>query len=73
MSSRRSAEQLQNILVSYRRKQSAYSHRSDVLGRLPFAVEEWWNRNKDQLTRLGMHFSGYAWVTTLKDDPSETH
>lgn len=33
---------------------------------------EWWNRNKDQLARLGMHFSGFACVTTLKDDPSET-
>lgn len=35
-------------------------------------MAEWWNRNKEQLATYGMHFSGYACVTTLKDEPTES-
>lgn len=28
-------------------------------------MSEWWNQNKDQLGRYGMHFPGHACVTTL--------
>ncbi|KAG1851675.1 P-loop containing nucleoside triphosphate hydrolase protein [Suillus subluteus] len=28
-------------------------------------MTEWWNQNKDQLAKYGMHFPGYACVTTL--------
>lgn len=31
-------------------------------------MAEWWNKNKDELATYGMHFSGYACVTTLKDE-----
>jgi hypothetical protein len=32
----------------------------------------WWNRNENTLVQCGMQFSGYACVTTLKDDPAES-
>ncbi|OAX32446.1 P-loop containing nucleoside triphosphate hydrolase protein [Rhizopogon vinicolor AM-OR11-026] len=35
-------------------------------------MEEWWKRNNRKLSELGMHFSGYACVTTLKDDLTES-
>jgi len=35
-------------------------------------MTEWWNNNKGQLAKYGMHFSGYACVTTLKGDPVES-
>ncbi|KAG1849187.1 hypothetical protein DFJ58DRAFT_889402 [Suillus subalutaceus] len=28
-------------------------------------MTEWWNRNKDELAKYGMHFPGHACVTTL--------
>ncbi|KAG1891683.1 P-loop containing nucleoside triphosphate hydrolase protein [Suillus fuscotomentosus] len=35
-------------------------------------MAEWWNENKDELATYGMQFSGYACVTTLKDEPTES-
>jgi hypothetical protein len=35
-------------------------------------MAEWWNKNKDELATYGMQFSGYACVTTLKDEPTES-
>ncbi|KAG2153885.1 P-loop containing nucleoside triphosphate hydrolase protein [Suillus clintonianus] len=35
-------------------------------------MAEWWHKNKDELATYGMHFSGYACVTTLKDEPAES-
>ncbi|KAJ8591200.1 hypothetical protein M405DRAFT_123569 [Rhizopogon salebrosus TDB-379] len=35
-------------------------------------MSAWWNRNEDTLARYGMQFSGYACVTTLRDDPAES-
>ncbi|OAX34718.1 hypothetical protein K503DRAFT_671809, partial [Rhizopogon vinicolor AM-OR11-026] len=35
-------------------------------------MEDWWNRNKNELAQLGIQFSGHACVTTLKDDPMES-
>ncbi|KAG0704674.1 P-loop containing nucleoside triphosphate hydrolase protein [Suillus ampliporus] len=34
-------------------------------------MAEWWNRNKDQLAKYGMHFSGYACVTTLSGEQQD--
>ncbi|KAG1819718.1 uncharacterized protein BJ212DRAFT_1478951 [Suillus subaureus] len=35
-------------------------------------MTEWWNRYKDELAKYGMHFPGYACVTTLPDGRSES-
>lgn len=35
-------------------------------------MKEWWHKNKDELATYGMQFSGYACVTTLKDEPAES-
>lgn len=32
----------------------------------------WWDKNKDKLAQYDIQFSGYACVTTLKDDPTES-
>ncbi|KAG1724238.1 P-loop containing nucleoside triphosphate hydrolase protein [Suillus lakei] len=39
--------------------------------RLP-VMTEWWDQNKDQLAKYGMHFSGYACVTTLPGEDAVT-
>lgn len=36
---------------------------------LPPVIAQWWDRNKDKLAVDGMHFSGYACVTTLGGGP----
>ncbi|KAG1745358.1 P-loop containing nucleoside triphosphate hydrolase protein [Suillus paluster] len=35
-------------------------------------MAEWWNQNKDQLAKYGMHFSGYACVTTLPGEHADS-
>jgi len=35
-------------------------------------MASWWDKNEEKLRQYGIHFSGYACVTTLKDDPTDS-